>query len=288
MSELTSELIDDVLALCGQNAARIAEVLSRVLDVEVSVTVGGAGVYDQQAPPEGYDAGGLAIAMQVADVAMVALLPESSRLLPAWAREADSPHRDKLDELAEQLAQLAMPASMSASGFSAAWVDNLSESLTNAEVRDGASMVPLVLEAAGEKALLSLVWPCEQPAKLLPTRESKQPESKPTDGPAPAESKKPIPKRLEELPPYAKHLLKISVPVSVRLVTKKVSVKEVLELGPGAMVSFEKSCDGPLELTVGNQVVAEGAAVKVGERFGLQIEKMTLPGEHFWPVRKQA
>jgi flagellar motor switch/type III secretory pathway protein FliN len=113
-------------------------------------------------------------------------------------------------------------------------------------------------------------------------------EDMPVKNPDSAPQSKRIPSRLDELPPYAKHLLKISVPVSVQLVSKKLSVQEVLELTPGAMVSFDKSCDGPLELVVGSHVVAEGAAVKVGERFGIEIEKMTLPGEHFWTLRKQA
>ena len=80
-------------------------------------------------------------------------------------------------------------------------------------------------------------------------------------------------------------MLKIRVPVSVGLATKRESVHDVVELAPGTIIKFSKSCEEPLNLYVGDQKVAEGEAVKVGDKFGFRVTAMTLPEEHFLKVR---
>ncbi len=94
---------------------------------------------------------------------------------------------------------------------------------------------------------------------------------------------------LAELPSYARSLLKIAVPVRVVLAEKKESVQDVVELAPGTIIKFSKSCEETLHLFVGDQQVAEGEAVKVGDKFGFRVTQMTLPDEHFLKLRpKQA
>ena len=90
---------------------------------------------------------------------------------------------------------------------------------------------------------------------------------------------------LDRLPPYARSLLKIQVPVTVTLAATKQPVQRILELGPGAIIQFDKPCDEMLTLEVGNRPVAIGEAVKVGDKFGLRITSITLPGERFWAVQ---
>lgn len=290
MSELTPDLVEEVVGVCGANASDIAEALTRGIDAKVGVSVGEAGSFDNEALPEGFDGPGLVVMMQFGDVAMAVMLPESTGHTSDWMRKPDVTGEGKLNTLAQELSMLVVPETMIAGQFGAAWVDDLSKSLTEAEVAGDAALVPLVLENDGQQSHLTMVWPCTQPAKLLPPQsiEQEQPQTSEVDTANVAPPAKPKPTSLNELPPYAKHLLKISVPVSVRLVSKRLSVNEVLELGPGAMVSFDQSCDGPLQLTVGDRVIAEGAAVKVGERFGLEIGKMTLPEEHFRTATKRA
>ncbi len=88
-----------------------------------------------------------------------------------------------------------------------------------------------------------------------------------------------------ELPSYTRSLLKINVPVRVVLAVKKESVQDVVELAPGTIIKFSKSCDEKLHLFVGDQQVAEGEAVKVGDKFGFRVTQMTLPEEHFLKLR---
>jgi flagellar motor switch protein FliN/FliY len=73
------------------------------------------------------------------------------------------------------------------------------------------------------------------------------------------------------LPVHARGLLKIRVPVRVTLAAQRKSIQEIIELGPGSIVKFDKTCDEALELTVGDRPIAMGDVVKVGDKFGLRI-----------------
>ncbi len=99
----------------------------------------------------------------------------------------------------------------------------------------------------------------------------------------PAQQRRPT--RIEELPAYTRSLLKISVPVIVTLAEKRQPLKRIIELGPGAIIQFDKSCDETLDLQVGDHRVAVGEAVKVGDKFGLRITSMAMPEERFEPLR---
>jgi flagellar motor switch protein FliN len=76
---------------------------------------------------------------------------------------------------------------------------------------------------------------------------------------------------LEELPAYSRRLLQIMVPVRVTLASQRKSIQEIVELGPGSIVKFDKTCDEPLDLCIGDRRVAQGEVVKVGDKFGLKV-----------------
>ncbi len=78
------------------------------------------------------------------------------------------------------------------------------------------------------------------------------------------------------------------MPITVCLASKKQAVSEIVALGPGSIIMFDKACDAPLELTVAEHPIATGEAVKVGEKFGLKITQMILPEERFRPVQRKA
>jgi flagellar motor switch protein FliM len=73
--------------------------------------------------------------------------------------------------------------------------------------------------------------------------------------------------------------------VVVTLARKRQPLSRILELGPGSIIQFDKSCDAMLELDVATRSVAVGEAVKVGDKFGLRISAMTLPEERFVPLK---
>lgn len=93
---------------------------------------------------------------------------------------------------------------------------------------------------------------------------------------------------VENLPNYTKNLLRIRVPVMVTLARKKQRVSSIVELGPGTILQFSKSCEQLLEIEVNGHEIGQGEAVKVGDKFGLRVSNLTLPGERFKPIGPKA
>ena len=54
---------------------------------------------------------------------------------------------------------------------------------------------------------------------------------------------------------------------------------DVVNLSPGSIIEFSRSSDQPLELHVNNKMIGQGAAVKVGEKFGLRITRIVPVAE---------
>ncbi|MBL8963080.1 MAG: FliM/FliN family flagellar motor switch protein [Phycisphaeraceae bacterium] len=69
-------------------------------------------------------------------------------------------------------------------------------------------------------------------------------------------------------------ILSLEVPIVVRLGQRSLRVGEVLRWVPGALIELPKNADEPLELLVNNRCIAIGSAVKVGENFGLRVERI--------------
>jgi flagellar motor switch protein FliN/FliY len=69
-------------------------------------------------------------------------------------------------------------------------------------------------------------------------------------------------------------ILRLQVPVIVKLAERKLLLSEVMRLGTGAIIEFFKSSEEPLELMINNKVIGVGETVKVGENFGLRITQV--------------
>jgi flagellar motor switch/type III secretory pathway protein FliN len=78
-----------------------------------------------------------------------------------------------------------------------------------------------------------------------------------------------------------RNLLNVGVPVNVTLAAKKQTVKQIVELAPGSLIQFNKPCDQLLDLCVGEHRIAQGLAVKVGDKFGLKVNHLTPPSQQF-------
>jgi flagellar motor switch protein FliN/FliY len=65
--------------------------------------------------------------------------------------------------------------------------------------------------------------------------------------------------------------LRLEVPVIVRLGERTMTVLEVINLVPGAIIELPKNAEAELDLLVNNKQIGTGTAVKVGENFGLRI-----------------
>ncbi|WP_283434349.1 FliM/FliN family flagellar motor switch protein [Neorhodopirellula lusitana] len=76
--------------------------------------------------------------------------------------------------------------------------------------------------------------------------------------------------------PYRDKLLSIKAPVTVVLAEKKETLRNILQLVPGSMLTFDTHCDNPLELSVGGHIIANGETVKIGDKFGIRIRDIGI------------
>lgn len=289
MSELTPELAAEIIAACEEGAEEAGGALTRALDAEFTLSVGEAGSYSEDSPPDGLDGPGLALLMRFGEVGAAVLLPESSGLLPDWYANPDTTGECKLSTLAQELSMLLVPETLFADDFKAARVENLAGALANAKVAKDAGLVPLAITAGESSGELSLIWPLQSPENLVPAPvETIVAEGEPVVSEASPPAKKrarPSIQDFSQLPPYSRSLLRIQLPVRVVLASKKENLQSVVELAPGSIIKFDKACDEMLHLQVGDHRVAVGEAVKIGDKFGFRVSSMVLPDEHFMKVR---
>jgi len=296
MSDLTPELAAEVVAACQAGAEEAAGALGRCFDGEFTFSVGEAGTFaDDATGPDDtqLDGPGLLILLKFGDVGMVALLPESSGMLPEWYASPDPTGESKLSTLAQELSMLLVPETLMADVFEAKRVEHLQEAARRGQIAEDACLVPLSLQSGEHTGQLSLVWPLAGADAVFPAQEEESAGDEAQQEAAPAaEGASPVgaqPSKIHDfsqLPSYARSLLRIQIPVSVKLASKKESIQEIVDLVPGAILKFDKACDQQLHLLVGNQQVAEGEAVKVGDKFGFRVGAMLMPEESFLKVRK--
>jgi flagellar motor switch protein FliN/FliY len=73
-------------------------------------------------------------------------------------------------------------------------------------------------------------------------------------------------------------LLRLPLTATAVLAEKTVRLRDVLSLRPGEVMEFPRRVEEPLELRISGQPVAEGSAVKIGDRFGVRIGTMRPAG----------
>lgn len=66
-------------------------------------------------------------------------------------------------------------------------------------------------------------------------------------------------------------ILKLEVPLIVRIAERAMHVDEVVQWVPGMIIEMGKHADEELELLVNNVAVGCGSAVKITENFGIRI-----------------
>ncbi len=96
-----------------------------------------------------------------------------------------------------------------------------------------------------------------QAVETAPERQSPAPVATRAFAPSPSE-------RLERT-------LKLSVPLLVRLAHQSMSISEIMRIGPGTILEFNRTVACELDLMINNCQIGQGVAVKVGESFGLRI-----------------
>jgi flagellar motor switch protein FliN len=86
-------------------------------------------------------------------------------------------------------------------------------------------------------------------------------------------------RNLEDSPPNIQMLLDINLNVTIELGRTRLSIRKVLELGPGSIIELDRLAGEPVDLLVNDKVVAKGEVVVVDEYFGIRIISLVSPEE---------
>jgi flagellar motor switch protein FliN/FliY len=80
-------------------------------------------------------------------------------------------------------------------------------------------------------------------------------------------------------------LLDIELEATLRFGAIEMPLREVLELGPGDVLSLDRHVQEPVELVVGDRIVARGEVVLIGGNFGLHVTEVAEPRRRLETIR---
>lgn len=69
-------------------------------------------------------------------------------------------------------------------------------------------------------------------------------------------------------------LLDIEIEANIRFGAREMTLAELLEIGPGAVIALDRQVTDPVELIIGDKVVARGEVVLVQGKFGLRVTEV--------------
>jgi len=72
-------------------------------------------------------------------------------------------------------------------------------------------------------------------------------------------------------------LLDVNLPISIELGRTKMTILDILALGPGSVVELNKLAGEPVEVLVNQRTIAMGEVVVVDENFGVRITQLVSP-----------
>lgn len=85
--------------------------------------------------------------------------------------------------------------------------------------------------------------------------------------------------------PNIQLLLDIPLQVTIELGRTRLSIRKILELGPGSIIELDRMAGEPVDLLVNDKVVARGEVVVVDEYFGVRILSLVSPEERIKQLR---
>jgi len=74
-------------------------------------------------------------------------------------------------------------------------------------------------------------------------------------------------------------LMDVNLPVAIELGRTRMSISEILGMGPGSVVELNKLAGEPVDVLVNYKIVAKGEVVVIDENFGVRITQLMTPEE---------
>jgi flagellar motor switch protein FliN/FliY len=81
-------------------------------------------------------------------------------------------------------------------------------------------------------------------------------------------------------------LLDVPLKVSVQLGGARMVIRDLLQLGQGSIIELEKMAGEPMDVLIGDKLVARGEVVVVNERFGIRLTDIVSPTERLQQLQK--
>jgi flagellar motor switch protein FliN/FliY len=273
MPEPTTANIEQVREACRSKIEAIGQSLNLCFDTNFGLSLGESQPYSAAGALPDLAGSGVVVAFQAGARAMLCAV-SAALPLPEWHGQPDPQQISRLEALALEWSHHCLPEGLAGENPVSFSVGHLRDCITSAQPLEEATCLPLL--AAREKGApvekIWLIWP----ARRIPAAE-------PDAAPASLEQQRPVrggsdsPQGLSAFPPIRRRspaldrLRPLPVPVIVKLAEKKIELGQLLAIGPGAIITFEKSCEDLLDLYVNNRLYCRGEAVKIGEKFGIKI-----------------
>ena len=80
-------------------------------------------------------------------------------------------------------------------------------------------------------------------------------------------------------------LLDVELEAALRFGCCEMPLGEILELGPGDVVELDRHVSDPVDLVVGNKIVARGDVVLINGNFGLRVTEVAAPQKRLESIR---
>ncbi len=80
-------------------------------------------------------------------------------------------------------------------------------------------------------------------------------------------------------------LLDIELEATLRFGCRELPLGQVLDLGPGDVVQLDRTVNDPVDLVIGDKIVARGEVVLVNGNFGLRVTEVATPRKRLESIR---
>ena len=89
----------------------------------------------------------------------------------------------------------------------------------------------------------------------------------------------------QKLSPGLELLLDVELEASLRFGSREMPLGEILDLGPGDVVELDRHITDPVDLIVGDKIVARGEVVLVSGNFSLRVTEVAAPRKRLESIR---
>lgn len=88
------------------------------------------------------------------------------------------------------------------------------------------------------------------------------------------------------LDPKLELLYDLQLPISIELGRTNMLIRDILRLGRGSVIEFDKLVSEPVDILINNKKVAEGEVVVIDKHFGIRITTLIDPTDRLRVAKK--